>query len=72
MFFVLAIVVTERDTGRARGFGFVTFEKEEDARAAIDGLNETVCTNITEVSNKGVTFQPGIILSWICFHFLEL
>ena len=36
-----AIVVTHRDTGKARGFGFVTFVNEADAREAIDGLNDS-------------------------------
>jgi RNA recognition motif-containing protein len=37
------IVVTDRDTGRPRGFGFVIFEEAQDAKAAIDGLDNTVC-----------------------------
>ncbi|CAB4033862.1 RNA-binding [Paramuricea clavata] len=35
------IVVTDRDTGRPRGFAFVIFEEQEDAKAAIDGLDNT-------------------------------
>lgn len=33
-------VITERGTGRSKGFGFVTFATEEQAAAAIEGLNE--------------------------------
>jgi hypothetical protein len=30
----------DRDTGRSRGFGFVTFSNTQEADAAIQGLNE--------------------------------
>ena len=32
-------VVTDRDTGRPRGFAFVEMSSQEEAQAAIDGLN---------------------------------
>lgn len=35
-----AAVITDRDTGRSRGFGFVEMPSEQEARAAIEGLNE--------------------------------
>ena len=34
-----AKVVTDRDTGRSRGFGFVTFEDEASAQRAIEELD---------------------------------
>ena len=34
-----ARVVTDRDTGRSKGFGFVEMVSEEVAQAAISGLN---------------------------------
>jgi RNA recognition motif-containing protein len=36
-----AVVITDRNTGRSRGFGFVTFDDDEAADKAIAGLNNT-------------------------------
>jgi len=35
-----SIVMKDRETGRSRGFGFITFETPEEAEGAIQGLNE--------------------------------
>ena len=34
-----AKVICERDTGRSRGFGFVTFQTEEGASNAVKAMN---------------------------------
>ena len=36
-----AVVISDRDTGRSRGFGFVTFEDDEAANKAVAALNGT-------------------------------
>ncbi|KAF8557990.1 RNA-binding domain-containing protein [Imleria badia] len=35
-----SIVMKDRETGRSRGFGFVTFGSDDHAQAAINDLNE--------------------------------
>lgn len=34
-----ARVITDRDSGRSKGFGFVEFENDEDNQKAVDALN---------------------------------
>lgn len=34
-------IITDRDTGRSKGFGFVEMATDEEAQAAIDRLNGT-------------------------------
>jgi len=34
-----AKIITDRDTGRSRGFGFVTFSSEESANEAIQNMD---------------------------------
>jgi RNA recognition motif-containing protein len=38
---VSATVVTDRSSGRSRGFGFVEMESAEDAQKAISALNDS-------------------------------
>ena len=36
-----AKVITDRDTGRSKGYGFVEMDNDDEAREAINSLNET-------------------------------
>jgi RNA recognition motif-containing protein len=36
-----AEVISDRDTGRSKGFGFVEMGSDQEAQAAIDGINGT-------------------------------
>ena len=36
-----AVVISDRDSGRSRGFGFVTFEDDASAEKAVAALNNT-------------------------------
>jgi RNA recognition motif-containing protein len=36
-----AKLITDKETGRSRGFGFVEMPNDDEAKAAIEGLNQT-------------------------------
>jgi RNA recognition motif-containing protein len=38
---ITANIVTDKHTGRSRGFGFIEMEKEDEAKGAIEKLNGT-------------------------------
>ncbi len=45
-------IVTDRDTGRSRGFAFVTLPSDDQARAAIEALNGTEVDGRTLTVNE--------------------
>jgi RNA recognition motif-containing protein len=47
-----ATVITDRDTGRSKGFAFVEMSDEKEARAAIEQLNGTQMGDRTIVVNE--------------------
>jgi len=49
---VEATAITDRVTGRAKGFGFVEMATEEGAQAAIQNLNETAVAGRNIVVNE--------------------
>jgi RNA recognition motif-containing protein len=46
-------VVTDRETGRPRGFGFVEMPNDDEARKAIEALNQT------EVAGRAVNVSEA-------------
>lgn len=47
-----AKVIVDRDTGRARGFGFVDMPNDHEARAAMEALNGSELDGRTLVVNE--------------------
>ncbi len=45
-------VITDRDTGRPRGFAFITMNNDGEARAAIESLNGTELDGRTITVNE--------------------
>ncbi len=54
-----AKVILERDTGRSRGFGFVTFASAEAAQDAVNGMNgkeldgRTIAVDVAKERSRG-------------------
>jgi hypothetical protein len=42
LFYFLACIVTEKGTGKSRGFGYVTFINQNDAEEAIKAIDGLV------------------------------
>ena len=53
-----AKVITDRDTGRSRGFGFVTFAQDEDAKTAISKMDGTSLDGKTIKVNEAQEKSP--------------
>jgi RNA recognition motif-containing protein len=53
-----AKVITDRYTGRSRGFGFVTFAQDEDAKAAISKMDGTSLDGNTIKVNEAQERSP--------------
>lgn len=48
-----AVIISDRDTGQSRGFGFVTFSAAGEAQAAIDKLDDF------ELDNRRLRVRPA-------------
>lgn len=53
-----AIILTDRETGRSRGFGFVTMASAEDAAKAIETLHESTLGGRRLTVNPAQERQP--------------
>ena len=53
-----AKVIIDRDTNRSKGFGFVEFEDDNAAKAAIDNLNNRELSGRTIIFNEGRPLEP--------------
>jgi len=53
-----AVVIKFKDTGRSKGFGFVEFDKDEDADKAIEEMNGKEIEGRNLVVNEARPMQP--------------
>ncbi len=48
----MASIITDRATGRSKGFGFVQMDNEQEAQSAISQLNGTMMADRTLIVNQ--------------------
>ena len=51
-------IVTDRETGRSRGFGFVGMPNESEARAAVEALNGVELRGRSLIINQARAREP--------------
>jgi RNA recognition motif-containing protein len=51
-------IITDRDTGRSKGFGFVEMPESQAAKAAIEGLNGTELAGRALTVNEAKPREP--------------
>jgi RNA recognition motif-containing protein len=56
---VEATVITDRDTGRSKGFGFVEMGDDQSGHTAVERLNGTLLGNRTITVNEARERQAG-------------
>ena len=71
--FLAAKVVNDRETGRSRGFGFVTFYEEKDVKKAIDELDGGVKRLSTMIATNSLinSLNPNIHVQIFQTNLLE-
>jgi RNA recognition motif-containing protein len=52
-------IITDRNTGRAKGFGFVEMPNDDEANAAMEALNDTEFMGRTLTVNKARPRSEG-------------
>ena len=52
-------IITDRDTGRSKGFGFVDMSNQQEAQTAIERLNGTLLGDRTITVNEARERQTG-------------
>ncbi|GAB3915094.1 RNA recognition motif domain-containing protein [Mucilaginibacter boryungensis] len=52
-------IITDRETGRSKGFGFIEMTDDESAQKAIDGLNGTEIGGRTIAVSQAEERKPG-------------
>jgi cold-inducible RNA-binding protein len=55
---VSAKVIFDRETGRSKGFGFVEMSNDDEAKAAVDKLNNSEMSGRTIVVNEARPQEP--------------